>query len=341
MHFFLTGHTGFKGSWLVLLLRQLGHKVSGLALDPPEKGLFALANLESEMESHLIADIRNSEAVRIALHKTKPDFAIHLAAQPLVLEAYENPLTTYTTNVNGTLNFLEALSSMEKPPISLVITTDKVYRDDGKVAYKESDPLGGHDPYSASKAMADILTQSWIATNPHLRLFVARAGNVIGMFDTCDNRIIPDLRKAADTGEPIQVRNPGSVRPWQHVFDCLSGYVRLLLVAQNNSEGLPKVFNFGPMRESVRTVSELVSVAQSYDNKINAVQAEGSNMRKETEFLALDSSRAEAVLGWQNLISFELAVELSLEKPLASPKLAAKRQLDSFLDLGPRRWLTI
>lgn len=243
------------------MLKQLGHKVSGLALEPLDGGLFSLANLENEVESHVIGDIRDFETVTKALQKAKPDFAIHLAAQPLVLRSYEDPVETYTTNVHGTLNFLRAITDLEKPPTSLVITTDKVYRDDGKAAYKESDALGGHDPYSASKAMADILTQSWIATNPNLQLFVARAGNVIGMFDVSENRIVPDIRRAVETGQVLEIRHPSSVRPWQHIFDCLSGYLQLLLAA-NQRKDLPRVFNFGPPSDSFRTVSELIDLAK-------------------------------------------------------------------------------
>jgi len=340
LHFFITGHTGFKGAWLTLMLRRLGHKVSGLALKPLDGGLFSLANLETEMESQVIADIRDVEAVTRALQEAKPDFAIHMAAQPLVLRSYEDPVETYTTNVDGTLNFLRAITEMEKPPISLVITTDKVYRDDNKAAYKESDALGGHDPYSASKAMADILTQSWIATNPQLKLFVARAGNVIGMFDVNENRIIPDISKAAQSGDVLEIRNPGSVRPWQHVFDCLTGYLCLLLTADKRKD-LPKVFNFGPESDSARSVRDLVAVAKSFVANLETLEAEVPNAQKETSFLALDSSRAEAVLGWRNLIDFEQGVGLSLEMPnLGSAKVVAERQLGSFLDLGAREWLT-
>ena len=340
MHFFITGHTGFKGAWLTLMLRRLGHKVSGLALKPLDGGLFSLANLETEMESQVIADIRDFEAVTRALQEAKPDFAIHMAAQPLVLRSYEDPVETYTTNVDGTLNFLRAITEMEKPPISLVITTDKVYRDDNKAAYKESDALGGHDPYSASKAMADILTQSWIATNPQLQLFVARAGNVIGMFDASKNRIIPDIIRAAKSGDVLEIRNPTSVRPWQHVFDCLTGYLCLLRVAGKRRD-LPKVFNFGPESNSARSVRDLVEAAASFDTNLRILEAEVPNAPRETSFLALDSSRAETFLGWRNLVDFEQGVGLSMEIPdLGSAKAAAERQLERFLDLGAREWLT-
>ena len=340
MHFFITGHTGFKGAWLTLMLRRLGHKVSGLALKPLDGGLFSLANLETEMESQVIADIRDFEAVTRALQEAKPDFAIHMAAQPLVLRSYEDPMETYTTNVDGTLNFLRAISNLDKPPISLVVTTDKVYRDDNKGAYKESDALGGYDPYSASKAMADILTQSWISTNPHLKLYVARAGNVIGMFDVSENRLIPDITRALKSGGVLEIRNVDSVRPWQHVFDCLAGYL-LLMVEASSRKDLPRIFNFGPRPESIRTVGDLVSVAKSLNPTLATVQASASGAPKETGFLALDSGRAEALLGWSNLISFELGVQLSLQNlNSASPGEIACRQIESFLNLGDFTWIS-
>lgn len=339
MHFFVTGHTGFKGAWLTLLLRQLGHRVSGLALDPVDGGLFSLANLEAEMESHVIADIRDLEAVKKAVRDARPDFAIHMAAQPLVLQSYKDPVETYTTNVDGTLNFLRAISELEQPPISLVVTTDKVYRDDNKTSYNESDALGGSDPYSASKAMADILTQSWMVTNPRLQLFVARAGNVIGMFDISENRIVPDIQRAVESGKALEIRHPGAVRPWQHIFDCLGGYLRLLLSA-NKLKDLPRVYNFGPPAESIRTVSELIAVAKESFPELATVDANLPETPKETEFLALDSSRAESILGWRNLINFELAVRLSLEEvSLASPDKVAKRQVEDFLNLKESEWL--
>lgn len=341
MHFFVTGHTGFKGAWLTLLLRQLGHKVSGLALEPVDGGLFSSANLQSEMESHVIADIRDFEAVKGAVQEAQPDFAIHMAAQPLVLRSYEDPLETYTTNVDGTLNFLRAVTELEAPPISLVVTTDKVYRDDNKIAYVEADALGGRDPYSASKAMADILTQSWIETNPRLKLFVARSGNVIGLFDVSEKRIIPDLQRSAKTGAVLEVRNPSSVRPWQHVFDCLAGYIRLLLVAEKQPD-LPKIFNFGPGSDGFKTVGDLVEVAKTLLPSIKTTHANVSGAPRETEFLALDSSRAFEFLGWHNLIDFEQGVGLSLlESEVESPLLIAKKQLENFLELGAREWLKV
>ena len=315
------------------MLRQLGHKVSGLALEPVDGGLFSLANLESEMESHVIADIRDFEAVKKAMQEARPDFAIHMAAQPLVLRSYEDPIETYTTNVDGTLNFLRAITEMEKHPVSLVITTDKVYRDSYERPYIESDALGGYDPYSASKAMSDILTQSWMTSYPELRLFIARAGNVIGSFDVSEDRLIPDILRAHRSGQELEIRNADATRPWQHVFDCLSGYLKLLERAPNGPQ-FERIYNFGPNIESFRTVADVVSTASQFLPSLHHVQVSSKTQARETQLLALDSSRAQKLLGWRSLISFELAIQLSLEDHSTSDvRKVAMTQLVEFLSL--------
>jgi CDP-glucose 4,6-dehydratase len=334
MHYFVTGHTGFKGSWLILLLRELGHEVSGFSLPPVEGGLFQLANLESELKHHFIGDIRDLDALRNALEVAKPDFAIHMAAQPLVLRSYEDPIETYTTNVDGTLNFLRAITDLDSPPITLVVTTDKVYRDDGKGSYIESDPLGGHDPYSASKAMADILTQSWAATNPHLRLHVARAGNVIGAFDASANRLIPDAIRAVRSGDSLSIRQPNAVRPWQHVLDCLAGYILLLQKVKMETR-IPLVLNFGPDPASIKSVSEVLETASLEVAPLHYSYSEPEARLKETQLLTLDSSLAASVLGWENLIDFRKAVAWSFQELLADAALSiAQRQIRDFLAIG-------
>ena len=339
MHFFITGHTGFKGAWLTVLLRQLGHKVSGLALDPPDGGLFELAKLETEMESHVIADIRDFNAVKSAIKEAKPDFAIHMAAQPLVLKSYEEPLETFTTNVDGTLNFLRSVGELTSPPQSLVVTTDKVYRDDDKGPYLETDPLGGHDPYSSSKAMADILTQSWASTRPDLLINVARAGNVIGLFDVSSNRVLADVRRAQVSGSPMTVRNPKAIRPWQHVLDCLSGYV-LLVTKSRGSENFPTVFNFGPRAEDHKSVSELIAKVQGLLPDLKVQDLAGFSAQKETDTLVLDSARARKLLGWNSLIGFDRAVEMSLVEVAPNQALeVARAQVEELLLLGASKWL--
>jgi CDP-glucose 4,6-dehydratase len=337
MHYFVTGHTGFKGSWLILLLRRLGHEVSGYSLEPIEGGLFQKANLEQEVKNHFIGDIRNLERLSAALEACKPDFAIHMAAQPLVLRSYEEPVETYTTNVDGTLNFLRAVTEQKSRPISLVITTDKVYRDDGKGSYCETDPLGGHDPYSASKAMADILTQSWAAINPDLSLHIARAGNVIGAFDASENRLIPDAIKSIRRGEILNVRHPESVRPWQHVLDCLAGYILLLKHVSFGGQ-IPVALNFGPDPGNIRRVSEVIEVASKTRPDLQYLISPSNELFKETRLLTLDSSLSARELSWRNQIDFQKAIRWSFEELSdGTAREVAESQISEFLNSGNLR----
>ena len=336
MHFFVTGHTGFKGSWLTLYLSELGHEVSGYALGPPNGGLFEKARLRDSLTRHFEDDIRDVEKLRAALNECKPDFAIHMAAQPLVLKSYKDPLETYTTNVDGTRNFLQAISALDKPPVSLVVTTDKVYRDDSNGPYVESDPLGGHDPYAASKAMADILTHSWSLTNPALKIHIARAGNVIGAFDVSENRLLPDVVSSVSQGKALEIRNPSAVRPWQHVLDCLSGYIALLEASAAGRE-LPVALNFGPDASNIRTVREVLDVAKIYQPTLKVKAANTRLQPKETLQLTLDSSKAKSLLNWENRINFDLAVKMSVaELDSESPRDLALDQIRAFSKLRAR-----
>lgn len=337
MHFFVTGHTGFKGSWLILLLKKLGYEVSGYSLAPIEDGLFNRANLERDLKNHFTGDIRDFESLSAALKICKPDFAIHMAAQPLVLRSYEDPVETYTTNVDGTLHFLRAVSEQSDPPISLVVTTDKVYKDSGKGPYSENAPLGGHDPYSASKAMADILTQSWAAVTPHLSLHVARAGNVIGAFDASENRLIPDVIRSINRGETLHVRNPDSVRPWQHVLDCLAGYILLLNNVRRGGQ-IPIAMNFGPDPENIKRVSEVLEVASEIRPDLHFVNSPHKQLLKETQLLTLDSRLAASELSWTNQVDFQKAVHWSLEELSdGTAREIAERQIDEYLNSGNLR----
>ena len=330
MHFFITGHTGFKGAWLTLLLRQLGHKVSGLALEPVDGGLFGLTNLETEMESHVIADIRDFAAVNKAMQDAKPDFAIHMAAQPLVLRSYEDPIETYTTNVDGTLNFLRALANQGNPPTSLVVTTDKVYRDTKTSGYEEEDALGGTDPYSASKSMADILTQSWIVTHPEISLGVARAGNVVGAFDVSENRLVPDIQRSLESGESLVIRNPDAIRPWQHVLDCLFGYL-LMIDKLGRDDSFPKVLNFGPRSENFKSVTDVILVAKQRFPSLSVEIERATSPLKETRHLTLDASKATNLLAWKNEIDFESSINMSLITPGTPARAIVIDQISSYI----------
>lgn len=315
MHYLITGHTGFKGSWMTLLLRKLGHKVSGIALEPQAGGLFATAQLRDKLENHVILDIRSREELGAAIRRIAPDVVIHMAAQPLVIESYRKPVDTFDTNVTGTLNVLGACAGIPSLKAVLIVTTDKVYKDFGTGAYSEQSPLGGHDPYSASKAMADLLAQSWMNLDIDFEVGVARAGNVIGLGDVSAHRLLPDMVRAAETNKELLIRNPDSVRPWQHVLDCVAGYLKFVdhMLATRNQSGV-RVLNFGPDAKSYKSVGEVVQLAQSLHPNLKVEAADGDFTKlKETAFLTLDSSLAREKLGWNDKIDFEQAVAWSLE----------------------------
>jgi CDP-glucose 4,6-dehydratase len=315
MHYFLTGHTGFKGSWLTILLAELGHTVSGYSIDVPQSGLFERGAVRDLLNRHNHGDVRDLSSLQEAIKLAVPDVCIHLAAQPLVLRSYQNPEETMTTNVNGTLNFLTAVRAASVP-VSLVITTDKVYRDTGKNGYVEEDPLGGSDPYSASKAMADILTQSWSNLEGVGQLLIARAGNVIGAYDSSENRLLPDINRAIAGGDTLVVRNSSMVRPWQHVLDCLSGYLAYANFALREQNPIPPVLNFGPSAENFSSVLDVVNAAQDVADFQYKVESRQGGMLKETNFLTLNSAKARKLLGWKDQFSFFDSVRMSVETHL-------------------------
>lgn len=315
MKFFITGHTGFKGSWLTVMLHELGHEVFGFSAGVPRGGLFEIAGLDQRVSRHSLGDVRDSLALERALNAAQPDVAIHLAAQALVLPSYLDPIETFTTNVDGTLAFLKAVSQSPRTRVSLVITSDKVYANSGRRNFSEEDPLGGSDPYSASKAMADILARSWVTSGFSDSIYVARAGNVIGAYDNSPYRIIADIWRARDEQKPLVVRNPSHIRPWQHVLDCLSGY---LLYSKKVMLGveLPRVLNFGPPPDNVRTVGEVVEAIE--DRLPSGVSMGVPTESFETSVLTLDSRKASQSLGWKNVVAFERAVQMSV--PLVKPE---------------------
>ena len=313
-HVLITGHTGFKGSWLIAMLHHLGAKVSGIALDPAPEGIFVKAALNELLTHDIRQDIRDSTELTKAFQKISPDVVIHLAAQPLVLASYENPSDTYETNVMGTLNVLEAVDATPSIAATLIITTDKVYRQEPGVekAFVESDALGAADPSSTSQAMADLLSQSWISDHPAARIAIARAGNVIGGGDVAQNRLLPDLVKAFATGTRGVVRNPESVRPWQHVLDCLAGYISLAeaLLFDKAKSG---AYNFGPAPESPLQVREVANIAVTVWGENTDWIAEERKQPHESKFLILDSGKSKTVLGWTEKLTSEEAIQWSLE----------------------------
>ncbi len=313
-HVLITGHTGFKGSWLIAMLHHQGAKVSGIALDPVAGGIFEKAALHEILAHDIRLDIRNSVELTKAIQKISPEVVIHLAAQPLVLASYEQPTETYETNVMGTLNVLQAVETTPSVEATLIITTDKVYRQEPGVekAFVESDALGAADPYSTSKAMADLLTQSWIAGHPEAKIAIARAGNVIGGGDVAQNRLLPDLVKAFATGTTGRVRNPEFVRPWQHVLDCLAGYESLTeaLISGKAKSG---AYNFGPAPESPLKVREVASIAVSVWGESANWLAEERKQPHESNFLILDSEKSNMALGWTEKLTSMEAIQWSIE----------------------------
>jgi len=343
MHFLITGHTGFKGSWLTMLLTHYGHVVSGVALDPEPISLFRLADVDELLVKDIRADIRDQQTMASALELTQPDVLVHMAAQPLVRESYRSPRLTIETNVLGTLNVLEAAQHASTLKAHLVVTTDKVYRNvNRETGYGEDEPLGGDDPYSASKAMADLLTQSWATSFAGPRTAIARAGNVIGGGDFGHERLFPDLVEALRSGRKIQLRHPSAVRPWQHVLDCLSGYLFIVqaMLDETTAQQSGDAWNIGPEQDSLRTVGEIAElVASEWQTPLNHDIYSTSEMQ-EAELLMLDASRANELLGWRNRISFEEAIRRTCDwyqevERGRSPRSVTMEQIKDFTREGP------
>lgn len=334
MHYLITGHTGFKGAWLTLWLTSLGHKVSGISLDPIPGALFETANIAELVENDLRIDIRNADKTADAIKNLAPDVVFHMAAQPLVRESYRDPRGTIETNVMGTLNVIEAVSETPSVKAQVVVTTDKVYRNMNQVAgYVESDPLGGDDPYSASKAMADILAHSWVTSFNSPPTTIVRAGNVIGGGDVSKDRLMPDLINSYLQNKAPLLRYPNAVRPWQHVLDCLNGY---LLISENLLSGnqISEV-NIGPDADSFVSVSQ---VAELVANELGSDLTWRSDIEinpHEAGLLALNATLAANELGWKNRLNFEESVKWTTEwyQQVASgfkPVDISLKQIDNF-----------
>ena len=314
-HYLVTGHTGFKGSWLSLLLKSRGHIVSGLGLDPESDSLFERAGIAASLENDLRIDVRDRIAVHRSFKAVQPDYVVHMAAQSLVREGYRNPVATYETNVNGTMHVLEASDQTDSVRCQLVVTTDKVYRDQkhGR-PYREDDSLGGADPYSSSKAMADILAQETMLNGRTKLGAIARAGNVIGAGDTSLERLIPDIGRALESGAPLVVRYPQATRPWQHVLDCLRGYLAIIEATEQGSQ-TGFTWNIGPDEHSRASVKEVVDlVAELVSPRVFSVMYEPSELH-ETASLALDSTRARTQLRWGNTFGLRESLALAVEAP--------------------------
>lgn len=296
----LTGHTGFKGGWLALWLNHLGAKVSGVSLPPiTEPSLFTLTRVNELVDSRY-ADIRDAEHLSGLVREASPDIVFHLAAQPLVRTSYRQPVETFGTNIMGTAHLLDSLRGLDSVRVAVLVTTDKVYRNqEWPYPYRENDALGGHDPYSASKAASEIVAASYreaFLAEQGVAVATARAGNVIGGGDWSEDRLIPDAVRAWESGKPLEVRRPQAIRPWQHVLEPLAGY---LLLAEHlwNKPDLAGAYNFGPETGTAATVREVIEHANKSYGHGQVIWGDGSDGPHETSWLALETAKARKNLG--------------------------------------------
>jgi CDP-glucose 4,6-dehydratase len=301
---FVTGHTGFKGSWLGFILSELGAEVMGYALAPnTSPSHFELLKLERRVR-HVIGDSRDLAELRRHLCSFEPEYVIHLAAQSLVRRSYEDPIETLQTNVLGSAHLLEAVNSCGSVRSLVYVTSDKCYENLEWVwGYRETDRLGGHDPYSASKAAAEIVfsafSRSYFAGRKDLGAASARAGNVIGGGDWASDRVVPDCVRALQAGEPIRLRNPGATRPWQHVLEPLSGYLLLAALLYQQPARYGGAWNFGPSSQEVRTVHDVASSIAQHFGRGSIESAACADGRHEAGVLQLNCDKAHQLLGWQ------------------------------------------
>jgi CDP-glucose 4,6-dehydratase len=315
---FVTGHTGFKGSWLSIWLDMLGSQVFGYALDPPtHPSLHERAGIAGRMQSR-IGDIRDLSALTSAIHDCRPEIVIHMAAQSLVLRSYEDPVETYSTNVLGTVHVLEAIRRVDLPCAVVNVTTDKCYENKRWLwAYRENDELGGRDPYSNSKACAELIGQAYRESffpidgpeSPRVSIASARAGNVIGGGDWTPAQLVPDTIAALEAGQHVVLRHPEAVRPWQHVLDCLHGYLTLAENLHGDGARFSGEWNFGPPESDSCSVAQLVELlARGWGVSDAWVRDTVQHAPEEAE-LRLDSSKAAQLLGWRTALPLPLAVE--------------------------------
>ena len=313
MKVFVTGHTGFKGAWLCLWLKHLGYEVCGFSLAAEEHSLFKLTQLATLIDHHIEGDIRNAGLVEKSINEFQPDLVFHLAAQALVRESYRNPKYTYEVNVLGSLNLLNAISKQKSVLSAIVVTSDKVYRQNtnSNKFHKEQDPLGGLDPYSNSKAMADLLSQSWFKSETGPHGVIARAGNVIGGGDRSFERLIPDLARGIDKEFAVQIRNPSSTRPWQHVLDCLDGYLRLVEGGSEVQSGT--AWNIGPEFGTSISVAEVADYfRKACSNRVSWIPASFGTL-VESKTLEIDTSKFNSFMGWAPNYGWQKAIELTAD----------------------------
>jgi CDP-glucose 4,6-dehydratase len=318
----VTGHTGFKGSWLCIWLLEMGAKVVGIGLDPyTDRDNFVVTDLASRMVD-IRGDIRDGEWVKKVMCEYQPDIVFHLAAQPLVRLSYEKPIETYEVNVMGTIHVLEAIRVCDSIKVGVMITTDKCYENKEQIwGYRENEPMGGHDPYSSSKGAAEIAIASWRKSffNPKeyeqhgKSIASARAGNVIGGGDWAKDRIIPDCIRAIEAGKPIEIRSPKAIRPWQHVLEPLSGYLLLAKKMWHEPTKYCEGWNFGPNVDSIATVWDVATEVVSCYGKGKLIDKSNPHDLYEARLLMLDVSKAKWELGWVPKLNLHECINFTLE----------------------------
>jgi CDP-glucose 4,6-dehydratase len=337
----ITGHTGFKGAWLWLLLERLGARLAGISLAPDsEPNLASLTGIVAHPNSFEI-DIRDRAALAAAISATSPEVVIHMAAQSLVRPSYKFPVDTWTTNVMGTINVLEAVRYVPSIQAVVVVTTDKCYKNHEWVwAYREIDQLGGHDPYSSSKAAVEIAVESWRASffDGKAALATARAGNVIGGGDWALDRLIPDCARALIAGRTVEIRNPNSVRPWQHVLEPLTGYLLLAEALLKRSSSAQEAWNFGPTEADTDSVGRVVEIfARQWGSSASWISSPGPHPH-EAGTLRIDAAKARERLSWRPRLNLETAVAWSADwyrrwNEGESPQTLCTEQIDIYLGM--------
>ena len=320
---FITGHTGFKGSWLCLWLHRMGARVYGYALAPPtQPSLFELARVEELLAGNAVADVRDYEKLARALSAAEPEIVIHMAAQPLVRDSYKIPVETYATNVMGTVHLLEAVRSCPTVKAVVNVTTDKCYENREWVwGYRESEPMGGFDPYSNSKGCSELVTAAYRSSyfNPAryaehtVGVATARAGNVIGGGDWANDRLIPDIIRAIMANEPVRIRNPHAIRPWQHVLEPLSGYLALAQRLYQEGAAYAEGWNFGPADDDAKPVEWIVKrLCEQWGTDARYEIDRGAHPH-EAHYLKLDCSKARMRLGWTPRWNLSQALDSIIE----------------------------
>jgi CDP-glucose 4,6-dehydratase len=315
---FLTGHTGFKGSWFSIFLNLLGAKVVGYSLKPNTNlNLYDLAKLDKEIHKNIFGDIRDYSKLKNSIKKFSPDFVVHMAAQPLVRESYLNPKYTYEVNTLGTVNILNILNEIKFIKSALIITTDKVYLNNNKKNYyEENDLLGGFDPYSNSKSCAELIVNSYrhsFFKKNNIFVATARSGNVIGGGDFSKHRILPDYCRALLKNNKLILRSPNSIRPWQHVIDPLYGYLLLLMKLYKKEAITSDSFNFGPKSSNNKSVNDVINlINENFNNSVTVIKkVNNSSNYRESKILMLNSDKSKKILNWHTKYNLEQSIKLT------------------------------